>query len=174
MSQAGIVSTSGGPPPPDVPTTFVEDSGSATAAANILNVLGTNGISTSGSGNTVTISVQNGVTNTGQTINVQTIDLTTIDCSIAGTYFIESRIAGYTAGNLGAGLSLYTTVISNGAAATILDDTDSINHISAALNTSDLDYEFVGSGTNAILQITGVSGQTINWGAFSVYIYRGL
>jgi hypothetical protein len=41
--------------PPSVPTTFTEDSGTATPAANNLNIVGGAGITTSGSGSTVTI-----------------------------------------------------------------------------------------------------------------------
>jgi hypothetical protein len=51
VSQAGLVSVAGG----GGSTTFVENAGSATPAAGILNVLGGSGITTSGSGNTVTI-----------------------------------------------------------------------------------------------------------------------
>ena len=46
-----------GPVPPSVPITFQTDSGSAQAAANVLNVFGGNGATTSGSGNTVTVTV---------------------------------------------------------------------------------------------------------------------
>lgn len=38
-----------------VPTSFVEDAGSATPAANVLNIVGAGGVTTSGAGNTVTI-----------------------------------------------------------------------------------------------------------------------
>ncbi len=43
--------------PPAVPTSFVTDDGTAIPVANILNVLGGNGATTSGLGNTVTITV---------------------------------------------------------------------------------------------------------------------
>lgn len=55
MSQAGDISSVIGPVPPEVPTSFVEDVGSAVPVANILNILGGVGIDTSGAGNTVTI-----------------------------------------------------------------------------------------------------------------------
>lgn len=51
MSQVALTSVSGG----GGATSFVEDTGSATPAAGILNVVGGAGIATSGSGNTVTI-----------------------------------------------------------------------------------------------------------------------
>jgi len=41
--------------PPAVPTIFTADAGNATPALNILDILGTNGITTSGAGNTITI-----------------------------------------------------------------------------------------------------------------------
>jgi len=56
MSEFHIISTSA-PPPPSVPTTFHTDNGDAVPALNILNVVGGNGASTSGSGNTVTVTV---------------------------------------------------------------------------------------------------------------------
>jgi hypothetical protein len=55
MSQIIKTLVSGGPLPPAVPTSFVTNSGTAIPALNILNVLGAAGTTTSGSGNTITI-----------------------------------------------------------------------------------------------------------------------
>ncbi len=57
MSQIIKPLTSSGPIPPIIPTSFVTDSGTAISALNILNVLGGSGATTSGSGNTVTVTV---------------------------------------------------------------------------------------------------------------------
>jgi hypothetical protein len=55
MSQI-IKNLASGPVPPDVPTTFIGDTGpGATAVANILNVLGDAGVSVDATGNTLTI-----------------------------------------------------------------------------------------------------------------------
>ena len=58
MSQSGILNT--GVSPPAVATQYVTDAGTAIPAANILNVLGAGGTTTSGAGNTVTITSAGG------------------------------------------------------------------------------------------------------------------
>ena len=58
MSQFYLTSQAA-PPPPTVATSYVTDSGTAVPAANVLNVFGGIGSTTSGSGNTVTITVKN-------------------------------------------------------------------------------------------------------------------
>jgi len=60
MSQIYVPLTSSSP---SVPTSFDTDNGTATPAANVLNIFGGNGIETSGSGNTVTINLNGVVAN---------------------------------------------------------------------------------------------------------------
>lgn len=167
-------------PPPVVPTSFVTDDGTAIPALNVLNVLGGSGIETyadPNNGNNLYIKVQNSTTDTGQTVNVQTINLSTIDCSAAGTYFFTTQLSTYsTTGGEGLGGQLYTTAISDGATLTIIDDTDAIAHRTSGLSGmgNTVDYEIVDSGTNAILQVTGEDTFTLNWGAITIYVFRGI
>lgn len=55
MSQAGIATITSSNLPGDIPIDFVTDSGTAIASAHILNVVGGGGATTSGLGNTITI-----------------------------------------------------------------------------------------------------------------------
>lgn len=174
MSQFFISSTSGNLPPA-VPTSFVTDSGTAIPAVNILNVKGGSGISTyadPNNSNNLFIKVRNSTTDTGQTINNQTITLSTIDCSVAGTYFFTTQVSAYDiAGVEVAGGQLYTTVRSTGGVVTVIDDTDSIAHRTSGL--PDIDYQITASGTNALLRVTGQNTFTLDWGAITIYVYRG-
>jgi hypothetical protein len=56
LSQIYKPLTSTGPIPPDIATTYQANTGTATPASNILNVLGINGATTTASGNTINIS----------------------------------------------------------------------------------------------------------------------
>lgn len=78
-----------------VATTFVEDAGSATPSANILNIVGGTGVSTSGAGNTVTINAMSSVPLTF-TADVGSAVPVANDIIIAGTGGIATSGAGQT------------------------------------------------------------------------------
>ena len=102
MSQIIKVLTSSGPIPPIIPTSFPTDSGTAIPAANVLNVFtagsGTEGIMTSGSGNTITISLTNPfLKGTAQTIGATTANINVnIPVPVSDSVVsIRANIAGY-------------------------------------------------------------------------------
>ena len=59
MSQAGIINVGDSILPPDVPTQFTTDDGIATPSLHNINVFGGVGVSTTGSGSTITVTVKN-------------------------------------------------------------------------------------------------------------------
>jgi len=174
MSQFFVATTSGNLPPA-VATSYVTNDGTAIPALSVLNVLGGSGIETyvdPNLSNNLFIKVQNSTTDTGQTINNQTVTLSTIDCSVAGTYFFTTQVSAYdVAGVESAGGSLYTSVRSTAGVVTVIDDTDAIAHRTSGL--PNIDYQITVIGTNAVFQVTGQIGFTIDWGAITIYVYRG-
>ncbi len=176
MSQAGIINTTTGPVPPTVPTSFVTDSGTAIPAANILNVVtpggGTQGISTSGSGSTITITLTDIIVRaTCQTINAGTatfnvnIPIPTSNSSAS----IRANMAGYakTAGTAIGG-ELIGAVRNVGGVLTVIGTPDLTRNNDVSLSAWNCTLTV--SGTNALVQVTGVAGVTINWTAIIDFI----
>ena len=174
MSQV-IKNLAEGPVPPDVATTYVTNNGTAVPAANILNVLGVNGAITSGSGNTITVTVQNGQIDQAQTIDNTTATLVTIPLgAVPRTYTFDVRIAALsisgTSSGLGGGFQIFTSVRTDGVSGTVIDISDIVSRV----DQPQLNQIFVSvgiSGNNMIVQVTGQAGNTINWGSFTVYVY---
>ena len=150
---------------PAVPTQFTEDVGVAVPVAGNLNILGTNGITTSGAGSTVTIS-QDTEVGTATTVDAATADIITVDLgAVAGTVQFEARCKGFEAtGPAGCGYNLYGTFTTTGAAATLVGFQPILNE-DASLAAANVTY--VASGNNAILRVLGAVGFTINWSAES-------
>ncbi len=183
MSQAGIISTSAGPVPPVVATTYVTDVNSpAIPAANILNVLGNdttvnnvNGIRTDGSSgsNTLTVQLTNRMQGTGTTVGATTADIITFTPTVIGTYKLKFETAAYnTTSTLGAGYDVFGAVRFNGVTSTVCGSADTIDNEEGAMSSCDIDI--VVSGANAILRVTGYLAQTINWGAVGTYVFVGV
>ena len=174
MSQI-FKSSADGPTPPVVATSYVTNNGTAVPAANILNVLGSGGAVTSGSGNTITVSLQNGQIDQIQTIDNTTATLVTIPLGIVPrTYTFDVRIAALsisgTASGLGGGFQIFTSVRTDGLVGTVIDISDIVSRVDQpALNQIGAAVSI--SGNNMIVQVTGQTGNTINWGSFSVYVY---
>ena len=176
MSEFHIISTSS-PPPPAVPTSFVtDDATTAIPALNILNVLGGSGITTYASPNlsdNLYIQVQNSYTDQITTIGAVTEDIRTIILTDIGTYTIEVRVAAWeSTGPNGAGFSINGVVRTDGVTAVLIGDSDGFAHTDASLSTSDALISV--AGNTAIIQVVGVAGLNINWGAFTVYVFRGV
>lgn len=182
MSQI-IKNLAAGPVPPSVATTYVTDVNSpAIPAANILNVLGNdttinnaNGIQTDGSSgsNTLTIQLTNRLQ--GTTTTVGAVNGNTVTFALGatpGTYAIEARIAGFESTTpAGVGYSLFGSVRTDGATATIVGTVDRINNEEAALVAASA--TMVASGNNLIIQVLGVVGLTINWSTVALYTFVG-
>lgn len=175
MSQI-IKNLAAGPVPPSVATSYVTDDGTAIPAGNVLNVLGGSGIETyvdPNLSNNLFIQVQNSFTDQAQTIGAVTADITTIPLTVAGTYTFETRASAWEdTGPAGAGFAINGVIRSDGVTATLIGDSDGFTHQDATLNTSDVNI--IASGNSAIVRVLGVAGLTINWGAFTVYVFRGI
>lgn len=183
MSQAGIINLAGGGGGGSPVNTLTGDSGGAIPpTANNINILGSSGIVTTGSPgiSTITISIQNSTTN--QTVTSdglgQTRTLSTISALAPGSYLVESRIAAFEPlTGLSAGWSLFALVNSVGGVAAVETDTDKISHIMdglkepTAVSTVDVNIQTLGS--DIIIQVIGIATKTIDWGGFTVYVYRG-
>lgn len=178
MSQIYLPSSS--TPPPSVATTYNEDSGSATPALNILNVLGNdtsdnnvNGIQTLGSGNTVTIQLTNRLQGTGQTGGIGSVDIITFTPSVVGTYSIEYRTAAYNITSLlGAGYSMFGAIRYDGSDSNICDTFDEIVNEEGLM--ASVNIEVVTAGASVILRATGYAAQTINWSSVGIYTFIGV
>ena len=186
MSQIYKPLTSGGPIPPNIPTTFnttngtppVAD-GSAVPAANIIifaeTSLSTNtadGFQVAASGNTVTYSLTNRIQGSNSTVGAASSTIASFSPTIIGTYVFEVRMAAYnTTSLLGAGASLFGAIRYDGANIVVCDLFDEINNDEGAMSATDLSVTAVAGTMNVVA--TGYAGQTINWSAVGLYTFVG-
>lgn len=186
MSQAGIISTTAGPVPPTVPTSFVTDVGTVIPAANVVNINGgstsvdtTNGIRVIANpdlSNNEVVQLTNRLNGTATSVGAVTTTIITFPLSATpGTYTFDISIAGFaTAGAglpLGAGYTMVGAIRSTGAAATLLPSQaiDSFEEAGLVGNVASLAV----SGNNALVQVSGVAAFTIDWRATGSYVFVG-
>jgi hypothetical protein len=99
-----------------------------------------------------------------QTVNAATGDIITIPLgAVAGTFRFTATVKAFEAGTpSSAGYTVYATLRTDGVAATLVGNQDVFEE-DAVL--TDADAYFIASGNNAVLQVLGVAGLTIDWAA---------
>jgi hypothetical protein len=194
MSQAGMNNASGGPSPPDVPTSFDTDDYpefttlTAIPALNILNVNGTErpdplvipdkdeGIQTWANpdlSNNLGIYLTNRRVDAASITGAGTVDLFTQDLGgDPGVYNFQLYVAAFNASTpSGAAYTIFGSVRTTGAAATVIVTQDIISDEEPALLGAD--FQIVASGNNLIARATGVAGLTINFKVLAQYVFVG-
>lgn len=162
MSEYHIASQSA-PPPPEVPTDFVTDSGTATPVANILNVLGGSNVGTTGSGNNLTINFEYDCEQTTTTTDATPTVITCFGLgSTPAVYTFSMRVAAFAPSlSQGAGYSTSTAARTDGVTATLITVAELDPFEDAAFAPADAVLGV--SGNNIIVTVTGLPGTTINW-----------
>ena len=176
------------PPPPQVPTEFITQDGTAIPAANILNVVGNarpdlteipdnnNGIKTYANpngGNTLSIFLTNRRVDAASITGAGTVDLFTQDLGgAARVYNFQLYVAAFNASTpAGAAYTIFGSVRTTGAAATLIVTQDIISDEEPALLGAD--FQLVAVGNTLIARATGVVGLTINFKALATYVFVG-
>lgn len=120
-------------------------------------------IVTNGAG-TIDLKVAHAAEGTATTVGATNANVLSVPLGATpGTFQFEARVKGYDASTpAGAGYNIYATFITDGATATLVGN-QSIFNQSVAL--ADSDAVFIASGNDAVLQVLGVTGLTINWSA---------
>lgn len=162
--------------PPSVATSFVTDSGTATPAANILNILtndttanNDNGITDIGSGNTVTIELTNRLQGTVTTVGASTQTIVSFNLGITpASYVFQFNLTGFDAVTpTGTAYWFMAGARTDGASATMLGTVEDFAE-DVALLASDVDM--TAAGNIVSLTVLGEAGKTLNWSAVGTYV----
>lgn len=166
MTQYYTNAGSSEPVPPDVPTQFVANTGSAVPAANILNDLGTGSITTTGSGNTITTALT-GLTNHSVLVGAGTATITKLP--VANNGLVLSGITGadpaFSAIGTNSALASHGVLIAQGNAGFVTADPIVAGQVLTA--GTGIDPHFVSIGTDSSLQANAVILANNNDGWFA-------
>jgi len=159
-----LTGDSGGAVPPTANNINTLGNDSTVNNANGITIIGNPGTST------LTTTLTNRLQGTGTTVGATTADLVTFPLGATpATYVVEANFAAFESTTpAGAGYSLFGTVRTTGVAASIVGTPDKINNENTALIPSNAD--FVVSGNNLILRVTGTAALTINWSTVGYYV----
>lgn len=176
MSQAGIISVSTTPLPPEVPLQFNTDSGNAVPAVNVITFTTNdsttnfdNGITNSGAGSTVTHTLTNRGTGTVATTDPTLTTIFTLPAGATpGVYYVYGNIQAFNSTTpAGASFSFTGGFRTTGAAVTELGTEFHDTFQETALSASDI--FLTASGNNILLQVQGVAGLNVNWNGILEY-----
>ena len=108
------------------------------------------------------VTLINNVDGTGTTVGATTANILSVPLgNVAGVFQFEARVKAYdTATPSAAGYNVYATFITDGTTARLVGDQPIFNE-DTTLEAADA--YFVASGNNAVLQVLGVTGLTIQW-----------
>ncbi len=189
MSQIIKNLASGGPLPPQIPTSFTTDynatfgsPGNSIPLANVEIIVGgtneinnDNGIATQADpndGNNLIVLLTNRLFGGVSTVGALTSDLITFTLSpvITNTaYRFEFQVVGKSVPSGDAlGYTMFASAKTNGTTASIIE-TPYLD-VDQDASMVDASIAFVPSGNSVILQVTGVAGQTITYKAVGTYI----
>ena len=153
---------------PAVATSYVTDAGTAVPALNVINVVtpggGTQGVKTSASGNTITITVNDtAYSGTATTVGATTTVLNVnVPVSANSAMSFRVNIVGYDAANgLGLGGELLAAMKNVAGVLTVVGVPDRTVNADAALVGST--FSLTSSGSNAQISVSGVAAHTIDW-----------
>lgn len=101
---------------------------------------------------------------TATTVGATTANIITVPLgAVAGTFQFEARVKAFEETTpAGAGFNIYATFTTDGAVGTLVGDQPIFNEDNALM---DADAYFIASGNNAVLQVLGVTGLTVDWTA---------
>lgn len=144
----------------------IGDTGGIPILGNITSLDGTITV-TNGAG-TIDLSAT-GFKGTGTTTGAVTTNLISVPLgSTPGTFQFEARVKGFeTTTPAGSGYNLFATFTTDGSIATLVGVQDIFNE-DIILEPADAYFTATGTDNNAILQVLGVTGLTINWSAETV------
>ena len=134
-----------------------------------INVLGGSGITIVGTTNTLTANLNSYFNQTTTTTDATPDDSMTIALGATpGLYTFDINISAFNATDtLGAGYSIFASVRTDGATATVIPTPDKI--VNEEVGMTDANATVVASANNAVIRVTGIAAKTIRWRAITFY-----